>query len=102
MSYEANEVVWSPRKVSATAEDQWSDPLRIAGKGVVTITSAGAGTTFSLQFSTDDGATWDTVDTVTGAAVDQYEFDGQGVYRIGCAVDDFGAAATAMLERGAK
>lgn len=92
----AEDTVWTPREVDVTAEDQWSDPLRISGKGVITVTAAG-GSTLTRQISVD-GA-WVALDTFDASAVAQFVFQGHGDFRIGCATGDYVADCSAKLER---
>ena len=89
---------WQTREVDVTAQNQFCDPINIRGTGVATVTSAGAGTTLSLQIEASSGV-WSTLQEFSGAAVDQWTFEVFGNVRIGCETGNFGAACSVRLER---
>jgi len=73
-----------------TAENQWTDSIRVRNRGVVVIEDTGSiSATFTLQIKPKDGSSYVTTgDTFTAAGA--WAFDAAGeLYRIGVATGDF-------------
>jgi hypothetical protein len=85
--------------VSITAQIQWTDPLRITGKGIVTLEQTNLVATITLQAKPDGGSNWIEVDTVaiTAATEGRYEFEGGNIlHRVGVATGDYTSGAAIL------